>query len=129
MTSNNRKNTPVGLYILSGVSLLSIFGILYYSTTAPSYLYLAIILIPILIYIGIGIIKRWPGAMQTVIAVAILLFIGAVVDIGSVVFIEGSQVLTSTGNIIGIIVQLAILPAVYFYSRSEEVKSYFEPVP
>lgn len=83
MTSDNRENTLVGFSILSGISLLSIFGIMYYSTNIPSYLYLAIIMTPVLIYIGIGIIA-----------------------------------------------QLAILPAVYFYFRSsEEVKSYFEPVP
>lgn len=89
MTLNNQGNIPAGLYILSGVSLLSIFGILYYSISVPSYLYLAIILIPLLIYMGVGIIKKWPGAKQTVVVVAMLLFIGAVVDIGVALFIEG----------------------------------------
>lgn len=129
MTLNNQGNIPAGLYILSGVLLLSIFGILYYSISVPSYLYLAIILIPLLIYMGVGIIKKWPGAKQTVVVVAMLLFIGAVVDIGVALFIEGAQALTSTGSIIGIIIRLAMLPVVYFYFRSEEVKSYFKQVP
>lgn len=129
MTLNNRENIPAGLYILSGILLLFTFGILYYSITVPSYLYLAIILISLLIYMGVGIIKKWPGAKQTVVVVAILLFIGAVVDIGATLFTEGAQALISTGSIIGIIVRLAMLPIVYFYFRSDEVKSYFEQVP
>lgn len=126
MTLNNPGNIPVGLYILSGISLFSIFVILYYSTTAPFYLYLTIILIPILIYMGVGIIKKWPAAKQTVMIVAMLLFIGAVVDVGAALFIGGTQALASIRSIIGIIVRLTILPVVYFYFRSEEVKSYFE---
>lgn len=128
MTLNNPGNIPVGLYILSGISLFSIFVILYYSTTAPFYLYLTIILIPILIYMGVGIIKKWPAAKQTVMIVAMLLFIGAVVDVGAALFIGGTQALASIRSIIGIIVRLTILPVVYFYFRSEEVKSYFEAV-
>jgi hypothetical protein len=126
MTSTNHQATPLGLYILSGFSQLSIFGILYYAFVASFYLYLAIILIPPIIYMGIGIIKRCPGAKQTVMAFAILLFIGAFVDIGAALFIEESHTLTSIGSVIGLITRMAILPSVYFYFISEKVRSYFK---
>ena len=129
MSSNNQKNTPSGLIVLSGFLLLSIFGILYYAITVPSYIYLAIILIPLFIYMGLGIIKRWPGVRQTVMAVVMLLFIGAVVNLVAILFIEGAQEVTNAGGILRSIFRLAILPIVFFYLRSANVKSYFNQPP
>ncbi len=73
----DQKNPPFGLYILSGLILLSILRILYYATTTTNYFYIAIILVPLFAYIGIGIIKRWPVAKELVMVVAVLLFLGA----------------------------------------------------
>lgn len=95
MSSNNQKNTPSGLYLLSGFIILSIPGILYHAITVSSYVYLAIVLIPLFIYMSIGIIKRWPGTRQTVMVVAMIFFIGAFTDIIVTLFVEEAQGITS----------------------------------
>jgi len=125
MISNNQKNTPSGLYVLSGVMLLTIIIILYYAITVPPYRYLAVILIPLFIYMGVGIIRRWPRARPLVMVVAMLSFVGAVANILSPLFMKESQNLTSTGAEVINVIQLVILSVVFFYLRSEKVKSYF----
>tara|TARA_R110002096_G_scaffold434442_1_gene655968 strand:+ start:2231 stop:2557 length:327 start_codon:yes stop_codon:yes gene_type:complete len=97
MNIDFENNTPAGLYVLSGLLLLSTLGILYYALTVPSYVYLGMIFIPLFIYMGVGIIKRWPGSRQTVMAFAMLMFVGAIANL-----------------------------IVFFYLRSAKVKAYFK---
>ena len=127
MNSNNETTIPKGLYVLSGLLLLSIILLLYYGIAYPSYTLIAIILIPLFIYMGVGIVKRWPGSRQTVMVFVFLLFILSLLNISAVLFMEEAQELSSAGGTIRNIARLAILPFVFFYLRSEKVKSYFKP--
>ena len=126
MNTDFENNTPSGLYVLSGLLIFSTFGILYYALTVPSYVYLGMIFIPLFIFMGVGIIKRWPGSRQTVMAFAMLMFVGAIANLIAVLFLEEGQELASTSNIIKNIIRLAILPFVFFYLRSAKVKAYFK---
>lgn len=127
MNLTTQQNTPSGVYFLSIFFLLSAVGFLYYIITVPSYLYIGIVAIPLFSYMGIGIIKQWPGVKQTIIVVAILLFAGALVEITTALFLEGTDEIFTLIDILGIVVRLALFPTVQFYFRNKEVKNYFEP--
>jgi len=127
MTSNNQNNTPTGLYALSGFSILLILDILFVLFTSPSnwiVVIFTIILVPVLVYIGIGIVKPWPKARNTYIVVAILLFAGTIIQIITQVTIKG-QGLAVDINAMRYILGLTIPPVIYFYLHKSKVKSYF----
>lgn len=127
MNVTGKHSTPLGVYLLSALFLLFATGMLYYTITVPSYLFIAIVTIPLFIYMGIGLIKQWPRVKQTIIIVAILLFAGALVDITTVLFLEGTDKIFNFTDVLGIVVRLTLFPAVQLYFRQEEVRSYFEP--
>ena len=130
MTSDNQKNTPTGLYALSGFSMLWILDILVDVFSSPSNSYSVIIstiiFIPLLAYLGIGTIKAWPQARNLFIVVAMLLFVGTIAQIITFLIIE-SQGLTGVSHITRVILGLTIPPVIFSYLRKENVKSYFEP--
>lgn len=127
MTSTDQNNTPFGLYILSGLILLSILRVSYNAMATPKYFYIAIILVPLFTYMGIGIIKRWAGAKDLVMAVSVLLFVGVIPNIIDVFLTENTRELPGIIHLVEDIVQLAVFPAVYTYFKRENVKSYFKP--
>ena len=131
MTSRKQNNTPTGLYILSGFSLLLIIDILFDLFNNPSNNYFVlistVIFIPIYVYIGIGIIKPWPQARNIYVVVAILLFVGTIIQVTNHLIIEG-QGLAFDVNIIRYILGLTIPPIIYYYLHKSRVKSYFRPV-
>lgn len=127
MNVTGKHSTPLGVYLLSALFLLFATGMLYYTITVPSYLFIAIVTIPLFIYMGIGLIKQWPRVKQTIIIVAILLFAGALVDITTVLFLEGTDKIFNFTDVLGIVVRLTLFPGVQLYFRQEEVRSYFEP--
>jgi len=129
MTSINQNNTPTGLYVLSGFTILLLLDILFDLILSPAnwtVVISTIILIPIYVYLGIGIIKAWPQARNLFIVVAILLFIGTIIQIITQVTIEG-QGLAVDINTMRYILGLTIPPVIYFYLNKSKVKSYFEP--
>ncbi|NGP88583.1 hypothetical protein [Fodinibius halophilus] len=130
MTSTNQNVTPTGLYVLSGFAILLILDILFDLINSSSINYYIIIstviFIPIYIYIGIGIIKRWPKARNVYVVVAMLLFAGTIIQIIKHFIIE-RQGLTVDVNMIRYILGLTIPPAIYFYLHKPKVKSYFNP--
>lgn len=126
MLSN--KKTPTGLYFISASYLLSSFTCLLIIILASLFnlwkeLYMIAILIPILIYAGVGIIKRWSGARYMAIAITVLSFPVGVYILGN--DLMGSQEVSSTKDIISGIVQLAISIIIFFYLISDKVKSYY----
>lgn len=127
MNLTTQQNRPSGVYFLSIFFLLSAIGVLYYTLTVPSYLFIGIVAIPLFSYMGVGIIKQWPGVKQTIIIVAILLFAGALVDITTALFLEGTDTIFNFTDVVGIAVRLTLFPAVQVYFRQEEVRNYFEP--
>ena len=127
MNFTAQKNTLSGVYVLSTFFIMSAIGILYYTITVPSYLFIGIVAVPLFIYMGIGIIKQWAGVKQTIIVVSILLFAGALADITIALFLEETGGIYSFTSIIGIVLRLILFPSVWFYFKNEEVKTYFEP--
>ena len=130
MTSNNQNNTPTGLYVLSGFALLLIIDILsdlFNSSSNDNFSIIStVIFIPILIYIGIGIIKPWPKARNTYIIVAILLFTGTIIQVLTH-FTIGVQELAVDLSAIRYFLGLTIPPVIYIYLHKSKVKSYFRP--
>ena len=127
MNLTGQHNTPSGVYLLSAFFILSATGMLYYTITVPSYLFIGIVAIPLFIYMGIGVIKQWPRVKETVIVVSILLFAGALADITSALFLEETNKSLSLINILSIAVRLLLYPTIWFYFRKEEVKTYLQP--
>ena len=125
--SNWSASYSPGIYRLSIFFILYAIGTLYYTITAPSYLFIGIIIIPLFNYMGIGIIKQWPEVKQAIIVVSILLFAGAMADITTAIFLEDISKSLSAISILNIIVRLMLYPLVWFYFRNEKVKTYFEP--
>lgn len=131
MISNTQNSTPTGLYILSGLALLLILDILFVLFAIPSNwveVISTIIFIPILIYVGIGIIKPWPKARDVYIVVAILLFAGTIIQIITQVAIRGEG-LAFDMNAMRYIFGLTVPPVIYFYLHKSKVKSFFSRLP
>jgi hypothetical protein len=126
MNVTNQQNTPLGVYLLSIFFIVTAVGILYYTITIASYIFIGIIAIPLFGYMGIGIVKQWPGVKQTIIVVSILISAGALADITSALFLEETNKSLSLVSIISIVIRLMLYPSVWFYFRNEEVKTYFE---
>jgi len=121
----NYKNTPKGIYLLSLLSFISIIGILYYTFTTPLYIYIAIIITPVLIYQGLGLLKKWPGVINLSIVLSILLFVGGITQINVILF--SSKPLGSVSpEMIIYILELVYFPFLYIYLRNEKVKDYFK---
>lgn len=127
MTKTDKTGIPVGLYILSLLMIVPAFEVLYSAVNTEINIYIAVILVPLYTYIGIGIINRWPGAKDLYMVVAVLLFLGAIPDLVIGVLAEETSAMPNEIHIAENIVQFAIFPTAYFYFKREKVKSYFEP--
>ena len=127
MTTEN-ISTPGGLYAISGLIFIGLIQIVYYILTTPSYLFFGIIFIPLFIYLGIGIIKRWKGARKILFTFLILLFLLTLFNLATGFFIEEVKQHITVEGTIQKVVRLLILPFIIYYLNTDRVKSYFKPV-
>jgi len=127
MTSKTHE-TPSGIYFLSGFALLLILDILldlgYSSANNYVLIISTAITIPLLSYVGIGIIQRWPGVRNAYLIVALLLFAGSLVQIAVPAFVEGASWPAGI-DVVRYIGGLAIPPIIYYYLHKSNVKVYF----
>jgi len=126
MTTEN-ISIPSGLYVVSGLIFIALIQVAYYTLTVPSYFFFGIIFIPLFIYLGIGIIKRWKGARKILFIFLILLFFLALFNLIASFFIEEVKEMTTVEGSIQRIIRLLILPFIIYYLNTEKVKSYFKP--
>ncbi len=129
MTIDNLKRIPRGLFAISGFVTLLILDVVYDNfygfVTDLSYVHLSLLLVPLYIYIAIGVIKPLPKARNVLLFVIILLFLGTISQFISLVSI-GYDGLTNSGYLLRAISGLVIPLVIFFYQRKEEVKSYLE---
>lgn len=126
MTTEN-TSTPPGLYIISGLIFIALILVVFYTITVPSYFFFGIIFIPLFIYLGIGIIKRWKGTRRILFIFLILLFFFTLFNLIAGLFIEEVKEMTTVEGNIQRIIRLLILPFIIYYLNTEKVKSYFKP--
>lgn len=127
MPTTDQNNIPVGLYVLSVLMIVPTLKILYSAINTEINIYFAAISVPLLTYVGIGIISRWPKAKDLYMVVAVLLFLGAIPDLVMGFLSEETTVLPDGIYVAEKIVQFSIFPVAYFYLKKDDVKSYFEP--
>ena len=125
MTTEN-ISTPSGLYVISGLLFIGLILAVFYTITVPSYFFFGIIFIPLFLYMGIGIIKRWKGSRVTLFIFLILLFFLALFNLIAGLFIEELKEITTVEGSIKSLMRLLILPFVIYYLNTEKVKSYFK---
>jgi len=129
MTIDNQKRIPRGLFAISGFVTLLILDVVYDNfygfVTDLSYVHLSLLLVPLYIYIAIGVIKPLPKARNVLLFVIILLFLGTISQFISLVSI-GYDGLTNPGYLLRAISGLIFPLVIFFYQRKEEVKSYLE---
>ncbi len=125
MTTEN-ISTPSGLYVISGLLFIGLILAVFYTITVPSYFFFGIIFIPLFIYMGIGIIKRWKSSRVTLFIFLILLFFLALFNLIAGLFIEELKEITTVEGSIKSLMRLLILPFVIYYLNTEKVKSYFK---
>ncbi len=129
MTIDNQKRIPIGLFAISGFVTLLILDVVYDNfygfVTDLSYIHLSLLLVPLYIYIAIGVIKPLPKARNVLLFVIILLFLGTISQFISLVSI-GYDGLTNPGYLLRAISGLVIPLVILLYLRKEEVKSYLE---
>jgi putative effector of murein hydrolase LrgA (UPF0299 family) len=111
----------MGCYVL-----LLLVDIIYDAATNPSTLYLAIILVPLYIFAGIGIIRKWDSTRNILIVVAILMIAGTITSFGTAFFLTERSFSVSTRNLLRAVLGLAVSPFMLFYLQQRSVKSYFE---
>lgn len=126
MTTSSQNATPAGLYALSVLMIALAFKTVYSAANNDINIYFAAISATLFIFVGIGIISRWPKAKDVYMVVAVLLFLGAIPDVLLGLFSEKAAVQNAI-HVAEIIFQLTIFPVAYFYFKKEEVTSYFEP--
>ena len=129
MTIDNQKRIPRGLFAISGFVTLLILDVVYDNfygfVTDLSYVHLSLLLVPLYIYIAIGVIKPLPKARNVLLFVIILLFLGTISQFISLVSI-GYDGLTNPGYLLRAISGLIFPLVIFSYQRKEEVKSYLE---
>lgn len=126
MTTEN-ISTPSGLYVISGLLFIGLILAVFYTITVPSYFFFGIIFIPLFIYMGFGIIKRWKGSRVTLFIFLILVFFLALFNLMAGLFIEEVKEITTVEGSIKSLMRLLILPFIIYYLNTEKVKSYFKP--
>lgn len=114
MTFNRQKSITTAPYVLSGFLLILMIDILYDVFTDPSYLYLAILLIPLYIYTGIGINKQWPSSRNILVVLTMLLFVGTFTSFVVILFISEESISTSPRILNKVILGFGISPVMFF---------------
>jgi hypothetical protein len=126
MDSTKQKNIPTGIYLLSGLSFLLILDTVLYLISDSAYLFLAIILIPIYLYLSIGSLKGWPKIKTIFMVVAMLLFVGTVSQFIAL-WISENFYFSDTVYLLRAILGLVIPILVYVILKSRAVAKYLEP--
>ena len=96
-----------------------------YLVTGTSYYYLEIILIPIYLYLSIGVFKGWPKVKSTYMIVILLLFVGTITQFIALL-ISNNLDLSNTWHTIRSFLGLTLPPVVYFTIRSKDVTKFLE---
>lgn len=130
MNSTHEQNTniPAGLYALSSLAFILIINVVLELVQVASYNVIvissALIIVTIYGYVGIGIIKAWPNTRMITMVLAILYFLGTLVQIATIGAVEW-ETLGGIASIIRIILGIAIPPVIVFYLRKQKVMDYF----
>jgi hypothetical protein len=125
MDSKQNKEIPKGLYVISVINFLAILDIVYDTITNSIPIYLTLLTVPVLVYIGIGVIKKWPNTRNILITVVVLTFAGAISQLILAYFVDANVVIDTkfyTTILLGTLIPIFT----YLYVRKEEVRIYFD---
>lgn len=121
------KKTPTSIYLLSGFSILLIVDTILYLMSDASYYYIALILIPIYLYLSIGVFKVWPKVKSIYMILILLLFAGTVSQIIALSISDDLDT-TNTLFITRVFLGLSLPPVIYITFRRKEVANFFKEV-
>lgn len=92
-----------------------------------SYYYIALILIPIYLYLSIGVFKVWPKVKSIYMILILLLFAGTVSQIIALSISDDLDT-TNTLFITRVFLGLSLPPVIYITFRRKEVANFFKEV-